>query len=151
MAAYTGSRSTYFNVRLVADPKPFTSGENELVEIRFADNPPGEKYETMFISAVLSGKRAESAKLLKKGDNISIDGALRMRMFKDKAQFELPFVDTFLVHTDTRERVAAAPAPSATKPAVANGNPTRPARKPKPAAPVQAADLDDPWADAPDA
>ena len=107
------SRSFFANVRVVAEPRERIAGGKELLEVRFAFNPGGDRYESQFISATVTGKTAERAKTLTKGDIISVGGTVQHRKWKAKdgtenVRYEIPYPDFFVCPRNDAPATSAA-------------------------------------------
>lgn len=120
---FSGQSISYKGVKVIADAKPFKAGDKDLVEIRIAYNPGGERYESQFADCVFNPAVGsfKAAADLKKGAVISVDGTLQLQKGKDGGApyLKIPFPTMLVVHSNGAETDAAKTAPVAAPAATA--------------------------------
>lgn len=128
--------------RLTADPQDRLAGETPLVEITVVDNAWNEKrYRSKFVTCSFSGRMAEQARLLKKGDQVTVGGRLDYRTYEandrtTRVAFEIQRPTIFEPHVDLRTRLpsggdTAFPAADTSSGGKSGGDPPEPTAKPK--------------------
>lgn len=107
---------------VVSEPNVREVGGKEIVTLRVAVNPIGEKakerYETMFVDVTYGGGLAERAKTVTKGARISASGSLGIRRWQDKEgndrlSYEIPFAYDLVYWAPKEEAAPAAEPPKA--------------------------------------
>lgn len=108
-------------VTLAAAPEAKTIGSKDIVELRVADRSFGRNAVTKFYTATVSGRDAENARRLTKGDSVFITGSMQAREYTNKKGIkvqvdEMPFCrlvqvlksDSFFAKDDDAGDAAAA-------------------------------------------
>jgi single-stranded DNA-binding protein len=78
------SNSGSYIVRLGDDPETIQLGKTEGRKLRCADNTFGKKAITRWFNAIVTGRDAETADRLRKGDRIVITGQLVLEEYAPK-------------------------------------------------------------------
>lgn len=109
----SANQYSLFGAYLTSDPEERLAGETPLVEFTVVDNAWNEKrYLPKFVAVTCSGKMADTARQLRKGDQVSVSGRLDVRTFEGKDRktrlaFQIERPTTLTPHVDLRARASA--------------------------------------------